>query len=297
MKSLRRGSFRTVEITAFDSATQCWTTAARSGGVSRDELSLTTYNIWFDEYYAAQRHQAITDLLARNPPDVMVFQEVTPEALAIFDAQPWIRVRYQRAAVAGAGVGNYGLLVLSRIPIDRATYTRLPTELDRGFLRVELAVNGHPLTVTALHLESGKANATLRARQLRKTFGALRGARDVVVLGDFNMRDAEDGRIDAGFVDLWPALRPEEPGFTEDTTINLMRWDSKPKQRHVRFDRVLLKGERWTGVDIELLGTAPLSADLPRVFPSDHFGVRCRLAAAPDAAAPQRLRWVRRKRD
>jgi tyrosyl-DNA phosphodiesterase 2 len=59
-----------------------------------------------------------------------------------------------------------------------------------------------------------------------------------------------------------------------------MRLDSTQKERHVRFDRVLLKGDGWVAKDIELLGTEPISATLPRVFPSDHFGVRCRLVRA-----------------
>ena len=71
----------------------------------------------------------------------------------------------------------------------------------------------------------------------------------------------------------------DDDGFTEDTSINLMRFDMKNKHRHVRFDRVLLKGPHWTAADIELLGKKPISADLPRVFPSDHFGVECRLTS------------------
>jgi tyrosyl-DNA phosphodiesterase 2 len=58
-----------------------------------------------------------------------------------------------------------------------------------------------------------------------------------------------------------------------------MRYDMKDKHRHVRFDRVVLKGDRWTATDIELLGTEPIAEDLPRVFPSDHFGVACRLTS------------------
>jgi hypothetical protein len=56
-----------------------------------------------------------------------------------------------------------------------------------------------------------------------------------------------------------------------------MRFDMKDKHRHVRFDRVLLRGERWAPETIELLGREPVAAELPRVFPSDHFGVRCTL--------------------
>ena len=82
-----------------------------------------------------------------------------------------------------------------------------------------------------------------------------------MVLGDFNMRDAENSRIAGPYCDVWPALRPDEEGFTEDTSINLMRYDMKDKHRHVRFDRVLLKGRQWAAADIELLGTEPIAAE------------------------------------
>jgi hypothetical protein len=93
------------------------------------------------------------------------------------------------------------------------------------------------------------------------------------------MRDTEDWRIAPPYCDVWPYLRPGEDGFTEDTSINHMRYDMKDKHRHVRFDRVLLKGRDWTPAHIELLGTDPIDPALPRVFPSDHFGVQCRLTS------------------
>jgi endonuclease/exonuclease/phosphatase family metal-dependent hydrolase len=167
--------------------------------------------------------------------------------------------------------------MLSRVPISAATYTRLPTRQQRGFLQCEFTVKGRRLVVCCVHLDSGKSSSRLRGWQLRRIFNALKTAEDAVVLGDFNMRDAENSRIAGPFGDVWPALRPDEDGFTEDTSINLMRYDMKDKHRHVRFDRVLLKGRRWTAVDVELLGTEPIAADLPRVFPSDHFGVKCLL--------------------
>ena len=227
--------------------------------MTRDELTLATFNIWFSDYHAEQRYRAIADLLARNMPDVMVFQEVTPAALAVLLAQPWVRVRYRRAEVTGGDRGNYGMLMLSRLPIGNVTYTRLPTKLARGFLTAELNAGGSTLTVVAAHLESGKAAARLRARQLGRIFRSLRRAENAVVLGDFNIRDAENGIITAPYRDLWPVLRPHDDGFTEDTSINLMRYDSKNKHRHVRFDRVLLKGDGWAPTHIELLGTEPIS--------------------------------------
>jgi tyrosyl-DNA phosphodiesterase 2 len=266
---------RPVPVTGFDAASDRWTVVETAEPVARDELTLSTYNIWFDSKYAEQRYLAIADLLSTDPPDLMVFQEVTPAALDTFLAQKWIRDGYLSMAIVGDDVGNYGLLMLSRLPISQATYTRLPTRQQRGFIQCELTVNGRRLVVCCIHLDSGKSSSRLRGWQLRRIFGALKTAEDAVVLGDFNMRDAENSRITEPFCDMWPALRPGDDGFTEDTSINLMRYDMKDKHRHVRFDRVLLKSRQWMAAGVALLGTEPIDADLPRVFPSDHFGVKC----------------------
>jgi tyrosyl-DNA phosphodiesterase 2 len=270
---------RCVPVKHFDGASDRWADIETGESVDRDELTLSTYNIWFDTLQSERRYLAIADMLATRTPDIMVFQEVTPTALDLFLAQPWVRDGCQCVTVVGDDVGNYGLLMLSRLPISGATYTRLPTRQQRGFLRVEFTVNGSQLTVCCIHLDSGKSSWRLRGWQLRRIFGALKTTEDAVVLGDFNMRDTENSRITAPYCDVWPALRPDEAGFTEDTSINLMRYDMKDKHRHVRFDRVLLKGRRWTPAGVELLGTEPIAAELPRVFPSDHFGVECRLTS------------------
>jgi tyrosyl-DNA phosphodiesterase 2 len=268
---------RHVPVGAFDATTGRWIDIDAAGAVDRDELTLTTFNIWFNSYFAEERYRAIAELLSRDLPDVMVFQEVTRPALTQFLAQPWVREHYLRAAVVGRGVGDYGMLMLSRVPITGVRYTRLPVRFARGFLRAELTINGTPQVICSAHLQSGKASKRLRGWQLRRIFWALRRAENAVILGDFNMRDDENGRIGAPYCDVWPALRPHDDGFTEDTSINLMRFDSKNKHRQVRFDRVLVKGPAWLPASIELLGTEPVSKALPRVFPSDHFGVRCGL--------------------
>ena len=266
----------TVPVLRFDPGRQRWNT--ERGNRTRcdaERLALSTYNIWFNEEHADQRHRAIADLLAREALDIMVFQEVTPAAREVFLQQPWIREHYRSAAVVGGRRGNYGMLLLSRIPVDRVTYTRLPTRLSRGYLTAQLTVNGERLIVVGVHLESGKASAPLRARQLGLICESVRNAENAVVLGDFNLRDGENGILPADYRDVWPTLRPGEPGYTEDTTINHMRYDMKDKHRHVRFDRVLTKGDSWFAESVDLLGREPISPALPRVFPSDHFGVRC----------------------
>ena len=180
---------RRVQVGMHDAAANRWVGVDEASAVDRDDLTLATFNVWFDDYFAERRYRAIADLLCREMPDVMVFQEITPTALDVLLAQPWIQEHYRRAAVVGAAVGNYGMLMLSRLPTANVTYTRLPTRLSRGFLQAEFTVNGSPLVVCSVHLDSGKRSARLRARQLRRVFRALRSADDAVVLGDFNMRD------------------------------------------------------------------------------------------------------------
>jgi tyrosyl-DNA phosphodiesterase 2 len=268
---------RDVPVASFDAVAGQWRYTDASGTDARDELTVMTFNIWNDPYFAAERHLAIVELTSRSEPDITVFQEVTLDALEILLAHPWVREHCFCAAVTDQNVGNYGMLLLSRMPLRCVGYTPLRSRMSRGFLQAEVIVGGTRTVVCSLHLDSGRAAARLRRGQLRRVYRALRSVDDAVVLGDFNMRDAENEQIVPPFVDVWPALRPHEPGFTEDTSINLMRLDSRNKHRHVRFDRVLLKGPTWAAASIDLLGTEPLSGAYARVFPSDHFGVRCRL--------------------
>lgn len=265
-----------VPVTRFDPRRQRWAPDRDAGrDTVTDKLTVTTYNIWFNDKHAERRYRAIADLLRRESPDIMAFQEVTRPALAVLLGQPWVRERYRSAAVVR---GNYGMLLLSRLPVDGVTYSRLPSRLARGYLTTQLTLNGRALSVVSLHLESGKSSAAARQRQIGRIFESQRRRENVIMVGDFNIRGSEDGIIDPAYRDAWLQLRPGEPGYTEDTAINHMRYDMKDKHRQVRFDRVLTKGDGWTPQSIELLGREPISPALPRVFPSDHFGVRCTLA-------------------
>jgi hypothetical protein len=123
---------RRVQVAIHDAVANRWVAFDEASAVDRDHLTLATFNVWFDDYFAERRYRAIADLLCREMPDVMVFQEMTPKALDVLLAQPWIQEHYRRAGVVGASVGNYGMLMLTRLPTANVTYTRLPTRLSRG---------------------------------------------------------------------------------------------------------------------------------------------------------------------
>jgi tyrosyl-DNA phosphodiesterase 2 len=153
------------------------------------------------------------------------------------------------------------------------------TVLGRRLVAAEIDVGPSSLVVATVHLESMTRNHALRAAQLAKAFPLLKAAApDALLLGDFNFCSswpAENANLDPEFVDLWPALRGREPGYTEDTEINAMLRNVKGQEKMVRFDRVLLHsaGGAWRPRSIELLGTVPIAGWCPEVFPSDHFGL------------------------
>ena len=97
---------------------------------------------------------------------------------------------------------------------------------------------------------------------------------------DFNFCSAwrdENDNIPNEWVDCWPALEPDAPGYTQDTEVNAMLFNQRGKAKRVRFDRILLRSEpaqsRWRPMSITRLGTAPLNARGKPVYVSDHFGL------------------------
>ena len=152
-----------------------WTSTPQERSTAT-RLTVATFNIWFDSHHAEERYLAIADLLGELTPDVIALQEVTPAALDIFSAQPWVRDEYVRAAMVGGDIGNYGMLMLSRMPVvprrlhppADAPVARIPSGGTRGRRSRQV--------VCCLHLDSGKSSARLRGWQLRRIFRTLRTA-------------------------------------------------------------------------------------------------------------------------
>jgi tyrosyl-DNA phosphodiesterase 2 len=200
---------------------------------------------------------------------VIALQEVTAPLLAAIHDEPWVRAGYQ---VSELDVLGYDVIVLARVPIAEMRMLRLPTEMGRRLLVARLACG---LDVATVHLESMRESDAQRAEQLRIIQPVLaRESEDVVFLGDMNFEpDAplENAELDPSFVDAWPLLRPDDPGYSVDSERNPMRRRVLGKETKKRIDRVFARTRRWRPEAIELLGTAPI--DGADTFVSDHFGL------------------------
>jgi exonuclease III len=134
----------------------------------------------------------------------------------------------------------------------------------------------------------------------------------IIVLGDFNTN--LNGNINEwpelkafgqmGLEDLWLDKYDNTNGFTENTDINLMRWNVKFEEKIFRIDGIFSTQNAFDCVDIKLIGTKPIDIDtnlqqqfiqyrIPKInpiemrdklirkndqdqiqlWPSDHFGV------------------------
>lgn len=237
-------------------------------------VTILTWNVWFGGHRFDERCEALVDRLYRADADLIALQEVTPELLAHISAAPWA-ADYERSDPDGEALGNYGVLLLSRVGLTRVEQVPFPTGMGRSLVVAEAPVGGAPLTFASAHLESQDEDA-LRAEQLRRSFAALgRRPGDCLFVGDMNFVDGaplETAALDPAFADVWPALRPGEPGYTVDTEVNRMRWIVKEKVTRKRIDRVLRRGA-LRPLSIELYGDRCVGGD-PELFASDHFGLR-----------------------
>jgi alkylated DNA repair dioxygenase AlkB len=173
------------------------------------------------------------------------------------------------------------------LTVTAVTSLPLPSCMDRRALVVDVVLStGAVVRVQTTHLESKKPNWELRAKQLEVLLPIVKAPTiPAIVVGDFNFCSSwpEENEVieqDLRVIDVWPALRGETAGFTEDSVVNSMMLKAKRgKHKQVRFDRILLvnpDGVAPTTVlipaSIKLLGTTPL-AGKAGIFPSDHFGL------------------------
>jgi tyrosyl-DNA phosphodiesterase 2 len=263
-------------LEAFAFAGGEWKAAARAAAASPVDVRLLTWNVWFGGHMFEERRAALLADLERRKPDVICLQEVTKDLLDVVIAQKWIRSAYTLSDIEL--FQTYDVAILSRLPVRRLSTLSLPTQMGRRLLVAELACG---LSIGTIHLESMKQSTHPRANQLRLIQPALAELGDAVLCGDMNFQPAdpvENAALDPAFLDVWPALHPDDPGYTADSQINRMRFSLKPALSRKRIDRVFVHGTRWKPSTIELVGTEPI--DLDGTFTSDHFGLECTLTVA-----------------
>ncbi|MCG8420892.1 MAG: endonuclease/exonuclease/phosphatase family protein [Proteobacteria bacterium] len=257
-----------------------WSSPATSSSTAgQDAIVVATYNVWFNPHERERRWRALVDEVQRNDPDVIAFQEVTRPFLALLRDLPWVQREYSISDPDGRTIERYGIVLLSRRPLDGLTLHDMPSHMGRKLLVAHFAGS---LAVATIHLESLRPSAPIRDLQFARCVEILDAFDHAMLMGDMNFCSSwaeENARIPDSYTDVWPYLHPDDPGYTEDTSINHMLSLYEQRTKRVRYDRIFLRsqGEVWQPLSIKRLGTRPIGDDL-LLFPSDHFGLTARFA-------------------
>jgi len=240
------------------------------------ELTIVTFNVWFGGEpwdNAEARYAEILRLTLEKFPDIIAFQEVTGKMLAVIEETKEMR-SYE---IIKADTRWYDTIIAvhERCLLSKSRMVQLPTNQGRNFKIAEFKKADISFALGNVHLESMRSMKNARQKQLEIVLKELEKYPLHFLCGDFNFcaTSTENKMLaQSQMNDVWEALKPEEPGWTEDTERNAMRYRAKPKKKQVRFDRILWRGDVMTPSLIELLGTDPFD-DKKELWPSDHFGL------------------------
>ncbi|GMN36350.1 hypothetical protein TIFTF001_005947 [Ficus carica] len=264
-----------------------------------NKLKILSYNVWFREDLELQkRMKALGDLIELHSPEVICFQEVTPNIYAIFQQSSWWRVYDCSVSNQTAFSRPYFCILLSKLPVKSFSCRPFVNSImGRELCVAEIEVQkGQLLIVATSHLESpcpgpptwDQMFSKERVEQAAEALNFLKKNENVVFGGDMNWDDKLDGQfpLPDGWNDAWAKLRPAENGWTYDTKSNQMLSGNRTLQK--RLDRLVCKLHDFKISGIEMIGMEEIPGisyikekkvkkeikrlELP-VLPSDHYGL------------------------
>ena len=252
-------------------------------------LTVATLNIWHDAGPWWLRSGLIVAELERLEPDLVGLQEVLgygdgrgqAEELA---APLGYEVVYAAACRRHDG-DLFGNALLTRLPVLQTATIALPADgvEPRSLLCALLETPAGQLPVFVTHLAWEPELGAVRARQVRAVLAAIEqfaiahpATLPGLLMGDFNTVPGTDELrpLDTGWMDAW-AVAGEGPGVTFDPENDYAQaWEEPPQ----RLDYVFLQADGRVRVrEVETAFAVPACIDGLSVWPSDHYGVRCRL--------------------
>ncbi|XP_015063827.1 uncharacterized protein LOC107009074 [Solanum pennellii] len=261
-------------------------------------LKILTYNVWFADIEMNKRMKAIGNLISLHKPDVICFQEVTPEIYDIFQHSGWWKMYSCSISNVMELTRGYFCMQLSKLAVK--SYSCKPFSnsiMGRELCIAEIEVEKDTtLVVATSHLESpcpgppkwDQMYSKERVQQAKEAVELLERKRNVVFCGDMNWDDKLDGQFPPtdGWIDAWGKMKPEEIGWTYDTKSNKMLSANRTLQK--RLDRIACKLQDFCITDVKMIGKDAIpnltyikekkvksevkKLTLP-VLPSDHYGL------------------------
>ena len=248
------------------------------------QFNISTYNVWgikmFNFSFLQMRLPYIIEIIKNIKSDIFCLQEVSQNVLDGLLKDEWIQNNYEfsekiinwskRADVICLTLTRYKPFKVSIYSLTGGLFSSdiICTEFnDRIIINISL----HPGSNCSPGISDSSNYAKCRIEQIKiihDLINQINPFRKVIYLcGDFNI-DFNGNLSDwpelneiknLNFIDTWNILKPNEKGYTEDTQINEMRWNTKQIEKQVRYDAILYTPNKLTQpLDIKIFGNTKI---------------------------------------
>jgi len=254
------------------------------GSAKSIEIRMLTYNIWFSDEKMRERMDALGEIVEDLEPDLLTFQEVTLDNLAILQEQRWIS-RYHLVPPNAAQEGKrHFVVILSSYPVERWQVYQLKNSprSNRTLVVAETKSSvssvGVKFVIATTHLRHSGYNTRIREQQLKETFKIISAYDNVCVMGDLNIEDKVDGDVvlPSPWIDAWLSIpgNTDSNGFTWDRSktpfASVLESTLNATSYQARLDRVLCKLPDFKVKEMRIVGDKVTKAG---ILASDHFGL------------------------
>jgi len=258
-------------------------------------LSIMTYNIWglppkndFMLKLMKIRINLIADIIIKNNPDIICFQEVSLIPLRILKKRLSFMYKYQYETDY-----YFDEILQRKREVETITFSKYPVcnyqvygldgnlRYNNSLIRTEFS----NFVLYNVYLQAGSKKSPgqenywfhytrCRIDQLKRIKELIdKDMKPVIICGDFNFHlDGGDewleyNEIKNYFQDSWKEVNKKD-GFTENTDINTMRWNLKFQEKKVRYDGILYKGDTIRPFLSKIVGkkSIPLNKEMTKLF-------------------------------
>lgn len=197
------------------------------------ETRILSYNVWFDDISGlSHRYQQITDFIAKEDPDYVCLQEVTPVYLAILKKA--FLANYQ-IYDDGLSKKSYGNVVLTKSGNAEVQILPLKTRMNR----TALIVQDNHYSIVNIHLESLLKDTNLREQQLSQIINHTQQRPNLIICGDFNFGDDEkENELISKFTDTGKKSGVPTYDITHNSWAEQNKFPDEPTRR---LDKILMR--------------------------------------------------------
>jgi len=223
---------------------------------NQDKLKLMTHRI-----------KLLIDEINEKNPDILCFQEMSPEVLnelypKIKDNYPYCYEKDLTSEILKERKKDIELCIISKYQPRKVTVMNLGGNL--GYFNSLTKIEYDNINIFNCYFQAGsikspgqelkwKHYSRCRAQQFKhiKNLILENSEKPTIVLGDFNCDLNGDHKNwpelkylhDMQLLDSWKIVNPHDLGLTENTDLNHLRFNSKFESKHYRYDAILFNNK------------------------------------------------------